>query len=132
MENTFEIMSINYNHEDIYTQDKVLVNNYDDLISIYTENGAKIYKKEMSLFVYDDDDVYITAGDIEVGEYLAKVEFKDIENLNDVITCTAVRTFRESFDPSNEGYNKTHQDEAIFTIVNIDDTWLVDDFSYNK
>ena len=117
----------------LYTQDEIIVNNFDELSKIYTENALPIYKEEMSLFVYKDNgEVYITAGDITVGEYISKIEFKDIQETEDKITATAVRTFRESFNPSDEEYNKTYQDEHPFTIVNIDGTWFVDEFTYNN
>ena len=131
MQNSFEIMSIDYNQEDIYTQDEVIVNNFEELTSIYTENAVPTYKEEMSLFVYKDNgEVYITAGDITVRDYLSKVEFKDIQSEENKITCTVVRTFRESFDPGDEEYNQTYQKEDTFTIVEIDGKWFVDEFSW--
>ena len=133
MQSTFEIMSINYNYDDIYTQDEVLVNNFDELSSIYTENSIDTYKKEMDLFVYKDNgEVYITAGDITVGDYLQKIKFENIETSKNKISCNVIRTFRESFDANDEGYNKTYQKEDKFTIVKTDGQWFVDEFSYNN
>ncbi|MBR2290254.1 MAG: hypothetical protein IJ867_06695 [Clostridia bacterium] len=133
MQETFEIMSIDYNQEDIYTQDEIQVNNFEDLTKIYTENAKNIYKEEMNLFVYKENgEVYITAGDITVRDFLAKIEFENIEASTDKITCNVKRTFRKSFDPSSEDYNETYQKENTFTIVKQNETWLIEDFSYNK
>lgn len=133
MQKTFEIMSIHYTYEDIYTQEEVIVTNFDELSSIYTETALPTYKEEMDIFVYKENgDVYITAGDITVGDYLIKVEFDDILSTENTITCNVIRTFRESFDPADESYQKTYQKENTFTIVNIDGTWFIDEFSYNK
>ena len=131
MQNTFEIMSIDYTQEDIYSQDEVIVNNFDELISIYTENAVPTYKEEMSLFIYKDNgEVYITAGDINVRDYISKIEFKDIQTSENQITCSVVRTFRKSFDPTDEDYSETYQKEDNFTIVKIDGKWFVDEFRY--
>ena len=133
MQSTFEIKSIDYNYEDLYTSEEVIVNNFDELTSIYTDNAIATYKNEMELFVYKDNgDVYITAGDITVGEYLSKIEFKDIEETENKITCNVVRTFRNSFDPSDKEYNETYVKENKFTIVKQNEKWLIDEFSYNK
>lgn len=133
MQSTFEIMSIDYNYEDLYTQEEVLVNNFDELTSIYTDNAINTYKDEMDLFTYKDNGkVYIMAGDINVSEYLVKVEFKDIQENDNKITCTVVRTFRNSFDYSDPGYNETYTKEDKFTIVKENNSWLVDEFSYNN
>lgn len=133
MQNTFEIDSIDYHQDDIYTQDEIIVNNFNELAQIYTENALPTYKEEMNLFVFKDNgEVYITAGDIEIRYYISKIEFKDIEKTENKITCTAIRTFRESFNPSDEEYNQTYQKEDKFTIVNIDGIWYVDEFSYNN
>ena len=131
MQNTFEIMSIDYTQEDIYSQDEVIVNNFDELISIYTENAVPTYKEEMSLFIYKDNgEVYITAGDITVRDYISTIEFKDIQTSENQITCSVVRTFRKSFDPTDEDYSETYQKEDNFTIVKIDGKWFVDEFRY--
>ena len=133
MELTFEIMSIDYNYDDIYTQDEVIVKNFDELSEIYTENSIDTYKKEMALLVFKDNgEVYITAGDITIGDYLLKVEFKNIETSEDKISCTVVRTFRESWDSTDELYNKTYEKEDKFTIIKIDDKWYVDEFNFNN
>lgn len=133
MQESFEIMSIDYNYEDIYVQDEVLVKNFDELTSIYTKNAIDTYKEEMDIFIYKDNgEVYITAGDITVGDYLSKIEFEDIEASNNKVTCNVIRTFRESFDPADEDYNKTYQKENQFTIVKENETWLIEEFSYNK
>ncbi|MBR1539961.1 MAG: hypothetical protein IJ629_02100 [Clostridia bacterium] len=133
MQQTFEIMSIDYRQEDIYTQDEVIVNNFDELTSIYSENALPTYQEEMDVFVYKENgEVYFTAGDITVSDYLVKVEFQDIESSNNKISCNVIRTFRESFDPADEDYNKTYQKENSFTIIKENETWLVDEFSYNK
>ena len=133
MQNTFEIMSVDYIQEDIYSQEEVIVNNFDELISIYTENAIPTYKEEMNLFVYKDNgDVYITAGDINVRDYIFKIEFKDIQTSENQITCSVVRTFRKSFNPSDEEYHQTYQKEGTFTIVKIDGKWLIDEFSYTN
>lgn len=133
MQLTFEIMSIDYNYEDIYTQDEVIVNNFDELSSIYTENSINTYKEEMDLFVYKDNgDVYITAGDITIAEYLAKIEFKDVEAAENKISCNVIRTFRNSFDPGDEEYHQTYQKENKFTIIKVDNRWFIDEFSYNE
>lgn len=133
MQSTFETSSIDYKYEDIYTQSEIIVNNFDELSSIYTDNSIETYKTEMTLFVYKDNgEVYITAGDITVGDYIAKIEFKDVQDDGNKISCNVVRTFRESFDPSDENYNKTYTKEDKFTIVKIDDKWVIDEFSYNN
>ena len=133
MQSTFETSSIDYKYDDIYTQSEIIVNNFDELSSIYTDNSIETYKTEMTLFVYKDNgEVYITAGDITVGDYIAKIEFKDVQDDGNKISCNVVRTFRESFDPSDENYNKTYTKEDKFTIVKIDDKWVIDEFSYNN
>ena len=133
LEKTFEIMSIDYKHDDIYVQEEILVNNFEELTSIYTPNAVQIYKDEMDIFTYrDNGEVYITAGDITVEDYLIKVEFENIESTDTQITCNVIRTFRESFDPGDEAYNNTYQKEDTFRIVKQNNTWLIDDFSYNK
>ena len=133
MKMTFEIDSIDYEQDAIYTQDEILVENFDELSKIYTENSIDTYKNEMDLFVFKDDgQVYITAGDITVGEYLIKTEFKNIEESKDKISATAVRTFRKSWDYSDELYNKTYEIENPFVIVKKDDKWYVEQFSYNN
>ena len=133
MQSTFEIMSIDYNYDDIYTQDEVIVKNFDELSEIYTENSIDTYKQEMALLVFKDNgEVYITAGDITIGDYLLKVEFKNIETSKDKISCTVVRTFRESWDSTDELYNKTYEKEDKFTIVKIDNKWVIDEFNYNN
>lgn len=132
MKMTFEIESIDYERDDIYTQDEVLVENFDELSSIYTENALKTYKEEMGLFDFKDNgEVYIMAGDITVGEFLVRTEFKDIKEEKDKISCTAVRTFRRSWDSTDEAYNKTYEKEDNFSIVKKDGKWYVDEFSYN-
>ena len=55
-----------------------------------------------------------------------------IKKSENKISCTAVRTFRESWDPFDEAYNKTYQKEDKFTIVKIDGKWYVDEFNYNN
>lgn len=133
MKQTFEIYSIDYNRDDIYSQDEVLVNNFDELSSIYTENSINTYKEEMDLFVFKDNgETYITAGDIDVGEYLVKTEFKDVEASENRISSIAIRTFRESWNPSDEEYNKTYQKEDKFTIIKKDGKWYIDEFNYNN
>ena len=133
MKMTFEIDSIDYEQDAIYTQDEILVENFDELSKIYTENSIDTYKNEMDLFVFKDDgQVYITAGDITVGEYLIKTEFKNIEESKDKISAIAVRTFRKSWDYSDELYNKTYEIENPFVIVKKDDKWYVEQFSYNN
>ena len=133
MKSTFEIMSIDYNYDDIYTQDEVIVENFDELSEIYTENSIDTYKKEMALLVFKDNgEVYITAGDITIEDYLLKAEFKNIEASEDKISCTVVRTFRESWDSTDELYNKTYEKEDKFTIIKIDDKWYVDEFNFNN
>ena len=133
MKLTFEIFSIDYKRDEIYTKDEVLVNNFDELSSIYTENSIDTYKKEMELFVYKDNgEVYITAGDITIGEYLIKTEFKNIQKSDNKISCTAVRSFRESFFSEDEGYKKIYQKEDTFTIIKKDGKWYVDEFNYNN
>ena len=132
MKESFEIYAITYDRDAIYTQDEVLVENFDELSSIYTENALETYKNEMDLFVYKDNgEVYITAGDINIANYLVKTEFKDIEESDDKISATAVRTFREDWYEESEGYNKIYQVENKFTIVKKDGKWYVDEFSYN-
>ncbi len=133
MMESFEIYNIDYDRDEIYNSSEVLVENFDELSEIYTENSIDTYKKEMDLFVYKENgEVYVTAGDINVGEYLKRVDFKDIEESENKISCTAVRTFRESWDPFDEAYNKTYQKEDKFTIVKIDGKWYVDEFNYNN
>lgn len=133
MQLTYEIMSIDYDPEDLYNEDEVIVNNFDELTSIYTENAIDTYKSEMDLFVYKDNgDVYITAGDITIRECLVKVEFKDVTKDNNQISCNVIRTFRKSFDYENPEYNEFYEKEDKFTIINQDGKWLVDEFGYNN
>lgn len=133
VQNSFEIMSIDYNYEDIYTQDEVIVNNFKELTSIYTENALKTYKNEMDILVYKDNgDVYITAGDITIGDYIIKIEFDNIEVLDNKITCQVIRTLRKNFNPSTEEYNEIYKKENTFTILKVNEQWLVDEFSYNS
>ena len=133
MRQTFEIDSIEYERDDIYTQDEVLVTNFDELSKIYTKNALETYKDEMDLFVFKDNgEVYITAGDITVGEFLVSTKFKDINEDENKISATVVRTFREDWDPESEGYSKTYQKEDKFTIVKKDGKWYVDEFNYNN
>ncbi len=134
MQDTFEIWNINYDYDDVYTQEEMLVKNFNELSSIYTENSINTYKEEMDLFKYKENgDVYITAGDINITDYIAKIEFKDIHQTNNKISCTVVRTFRESFDPSDEEYNNTYTKSDDFIIrKQSDGSWLIDKFNYNN
>lgn len=133
MQLTFEMHSIDYEQEDIYTQDEVIVNNFDELSSIYTEKALPTYKDEMNVLIFKDDgSVYFKAGEISIRDYLIKVEFKDIQTSTNKISCNVVRTFRESFNSLDEAYNNTYQKEDSFCIVKIDGEWKIDKFNYNN
>ena len=133
MKMSFEISSIDYDRDEIYYQDEILVENFDELSEIFTENSLETYKNEMDLFVFKDDgQVYITAGDITVGEYLVKTEFKDIKETENEISAIAVRTFREDWNTESEGYNNLYQKEDSFKIIKKDGKWYIDQFNYNN
>jgi hypothetical protein len=134
MQNTFEIWYIDYDYDEVYSQSEMLVNNFDELSSIYTENALSTYKNEMNLFVFKDNgEVYITAGDINIGDYIYNIRFESVTEEADKITATAIRTFRESFDSEDENYNNTYEVKNTFTIVKQSDgSWLIDEFSYNN
>jgi hypothetical protein len=131
MQDTFEIMNIDYDYEEIYNSDEVLVNNFDELSSIYSQNALDTYKTEMSLFVFKNGKTYITAGDINVSNYIAKIDFENVVYSSDSITCDVIRTFRKSFDSSDEEYNETYTKSDTFTIIKDSDGWIIDEFSYN-
>jgi hypothetical protein len=131
MQDTFEIMNIDYDYEEIYNSDEVLVNNFDELSSIYSQNALDTYKTEMNLFVFKNGKTYITAGDINVSNYIAKIDFENVVYSSDSITCDVIRTFRKSFDSSDEEYNETYTKSDTFTIIKDSDGWIIDEFSYN-
>ena len=60
-----------------------------------------------------------------------KTEFKNIEESENKITATAVRTLRKSWDSSVEDYNNTYEIENKFSIIKKDGKWYIDEFSYN-
>ena len=134
MQDTFEIWNIDYDYDEIYTSSEVLVENFDELSSIYTENALKTYKEEMGLFVYKDNgEVYITAGDMNIADYIFKIEFKNIINNSTSISCDVVRTFRKSFVPDDEEYNEVYTKTDKFTIIKDSSKgFLVDEFNYNN
>ena len=133
MQDTFEIWKVDYDYDEIYTSSEVLVNNFDELSSIYSENALETYKKEMDLFVFKSNgDVYITAGDINIADFIYKIEFENITIDENSITCNVIRSFRKSFDPDEEDYNEIYTKSDKFTIIkDSSKEWIVDEFSYN-
>lgn len=134
MQDTFEIWNIEYDYDEIYTSSEVLVNNFDELSSIYSENALETYKKEMDLFIFKSNgEVYITAGDINIADYIYKIEFKNITINENSICCDVLRTFRKSFDPDSPEYNETYTKSDKFTIIKDNSNkWIVDEFNYNN
>ena len=133
MELTFDTRSINYIYEDIYTQDEIIVNDFDKLTSIYSENALNTYKNEMNILRFKENgNVYITAGEIDIGYYISKIEFKNISSTANKINCTVIRTFRESFDPNDENYDNTYQKEDEFILIKRNNKWIIDKFNYNN
>lgn len=132
MQDTFEIQNIKYDYEQLYEADEVLVENFDELSSIYTDNGLNIYKSQMALFLFKDNEVYISAGDINIGSYINKIEFENIQVLDNEISCDVKTTFRESFDPSDDNYNNIYEKTNHFKIIKDTNEWKIDEFSYNN
>lgn len=135
MQNTFEVWNIDYEYDDIYTSSEILVKNFDKLSSIYTENSIETYKNEMDLFVFKDNgEVYITAGDINIADYIDTIDIKNVKNESNKISCDIVRTFRKSFNPEDTEYNETYTKTDNFTIIkdSSSNSWLIDKFNYNN
>lgn len=132
MQATFEVWNIQYDYEELYTSDEVLVENFEELSSIYTENALETYKKEMSLFNFKNDNVYIEAGDINVGSYIANIQLQNVEKIENIITCDVKRTFRKSFDENNPLYNETYEITDKFIIKLINNEWKIEQFNYNN
>ncbi len=132
MKNTFEVYNIKYDYEELYEADEVLVENFDELTSIYTENALDTYKKEMDLLVFRDNQVYIKAGDINIAEYLKNIKFTNIKETDNSISCTATRTFRKSFSSEDPEYNDTYEISDNFEIIKDGNSWKINEFSYNN
>ncbi len=130
MQNTFEILYINYDYEDLYDNNEAEVKNFNELASIYTENALPIYKEQMELFMFKEDKIYIQPGDINIAEYLEHIKFNNIKKSSNSISCTVVRTFRKGFSPDDEDYNETYEVSNEFSIIKDGDNWKVDKFSY--
>jgi len=134
MQASFEIINIDYDYDDVYTQSEMEVKNFEDLSSIYTENALETYKSEMDLFNFKPDgSVYISAGDINIADYIFKIEIKNAKETKNKISCEIIRTFRKSFNPDDENYNETYSVTDTFSIVKQNDSsWLIDEFNYNN
>lgn len=124
---TFNLYTLEYNETDSYYAE---ITNFNEISSIYTENGLNIYKDTFKLLIFKDDKVFIKSNDFYLLENLFTTEFSNIQKNENEITCTVSSTLFNSSEISENNIS-SEPFIATFKLVKADNNWKIDEFNIN-
>lgn len=123
---TFNFYNLEYNENDFNTSTYAEITNFDEISSIYTENGLNIYKNTFKLLNFKDDKVFIEADDFYFLDNIFITEFSDIQKNENELTCTVSSTL---FNSSEEFTLNSKPFITTFKLVKENNEWKIDEFS---
>lgn len=126
MLNSFELMYLDYDMNEFNSSDQAEIKNFDEITSIYTNNGLDIYKNTHPLLSFENGKTFIALGGMYTLDCIYSSEISNIEKKENEMICTVTTLLREditSLEPSSKTVSHT------FKIIKENDEWKIDEFS---
>ena len=134
MKESFNLYNLEYDINELYNSSSAEITNFNDISSIYTENGLEIYKNTFNLLTFKDNTAFINAGDFYAFDNVFSSKFSNIIKKENEITCTVTSYLYDStYDINN--LSDLIQINNEFKLIKENNTWKIDyfniDFSNN-
>lgn len=122
-----------YSSSEMEKKFKAKITNYNIIINdIFTENGKKIYEKEMNEFItIENGNAYIHAGSDNSGEIYAGFDIENIKiESESSIKCTIIKKIDYSI--MNDKKTEIVKVKSDFVVKKVNGKWLIDKFDWMK
>ena len=139
MMDSFNLYYLKFDINESTNFEKIEIQNFDEITSIYTTNGLEIYKKLNNNLFFEENIAFInyntwqTLDNPDLLYHVHSTKFSNIEKKENSITCTVSSTLLKN--PYEASYPPTENDlenqpfTAKFKILKIDNKWKIDEFN---